>query len=451
MNTKIFNQTFSREQLVQLNRKGIDAMNSGDFTMALDDFLMVYEAPNAGIEGIMAMANIAKIFEVLRDPKDAVVYAEMAEYEFKKHTVPMTDEDRSRNYCLMARLYMQLGEAEKAGAIIEELSTSDDPKDMSEHLLFLRANYENSQGRREQADRFVGEYICRLPKLMENKTKIQGANEMLMFLMTTGHVKEATTMIEIMQPVIDALGIPSYRMMFYSGKLIFDDVIGDAEAKQKDVNTYFQIVQAHMSRTIGGILENVKFNLNARLMEKKQQDMEQENKRLTIEAETDPLTGLPNRRALSRLLDELETAKGSISTVAIEIFDIDYFKQLNDLYGHIKGDEALAATAKVLKEMTNHNFAAFRYGGDEFCILHIDVTREQLQKTCEELQRRIEALELPNANSAVSSVMTISQGVYLFTPSQETRLWEEMFTADRALYSVKQNNRGGICITDELA
>ncbi len=150
---------------------------------------------------------------------------------------------------------------------------------------------------------YIHEDLRRLPSLMQDITKIQGANEVLMYLTATGHIDDASQMIAIMQPVIDQMDIPSYRMMFYQGKLVFDDIVQDPEEKQKDIVVFYNIVQEHMSRTIGGILENVKFNLNARMLEKQQVRMKKENERLLQEAETDPLTGIPNRRALTNALE----------------------------------------------------------------------------------------------------------------------------------------------------
>ncbi len=452
MENHIFHKKLTPEQLVALNHRGLEELNSGEFTNALDDFMRVQDAADAGIEGIKATANIAKIFEVLHDIPDAIVYAEMAERDYEKQGIALTQEDRNRNFCLLARMNIMGGKMAEAEQMLKTVSPTEDLQDMSEHVLYLRTAYDLSARKQECADCYVEEYIRRLPELMQNMDKIQGANEMLMFLTATGQMDHARAMIEIMEPIIDALDIPSYRMMYYNGKLVFDDFAGDAEMKQRDINKFHQIVQDHMARTIGGILENVKFNLSARLMEKKQEEMEQENARLLEESETDALTGLPNRRALNNRLDvNYSKAIRRGSKLAVEIFDLDYFKQLNDRYGHQKGDEALIAIAGVLKERIGADFHAFRYGGDEFCIIHEGQDLEAMEARSRDLKAAVEALQFPNEDSVVSPYVTISQGIYLFNPSDNVRVWEAMYTADRALYHVKNHDRGGIHITERMA
>ncbi len=452
MEENIFNHNLSRDQLDALCEQGVDEINSGNFTLALDHFLMIWDAPNAGPLAIKAIANIAKIFEVLRDIPSAIKYAELADLEFEGAGIPLTDEDRGRNYCLIARLYIMTGQIEKAEEMLRTISPSPVLTDMTEHVLFLRISHEMHYGHMEEANAYIHEYLRRLPSLMQDITKIQGANEVLMYLTATGHIDDASQMIAIMQPVIDQMDIPSYRMMFYQGKLVFDDIVQDPEEKQKDIVVFYNIVQEHMSRTIGGILENVKFNLNARMLEKQQVRMKKENERLLQEAETDPLTGIPNRRALTNALEHFyQMDKDSGKKVAIEIFDIDYFKQLNDRYGHQKGDEALIAVANVLKNMADENTFVFRYGGDEFCVLYANIDRDSLCEKCGMLRKNIIELYIPNEDSKVSPTITISQGVYIFDPSDDIHLWEAMFTADRALYAIKKDDRGGIYISDRLS
>ncbi len=101
--------------------------------------------------------------------------------------------------------------------------------------------------------------------------------------------------------------------------------------------------------------------------------------------------------------------------------------------------------------MADENTFVFRYGGDEFCVLYANIDRDSLCEKCGMLRKNIIELYIPNEDSKVSPTITISQGVYIFDPSDDIHLWEAMFTADRALYAIKKDDRGGIYISDRLS
>src|SRR5262249_39874289 len=93
-------------------------------------------------------------------------------------------------------------------------------------------------------------------------------------------------------------------------------------------------------------------------------------------ARTDPLTALPNRRAfLERLGEELLRAKRNATPVCIAYLDVDNFKHLNDMRGHVEGDEFLKHIAHAIKDTVRETDVAARLGGDEFAVLFTDAKR----------------------------------------------------------------------------
>ena len=109
---------------------------------------------------------------------------------------------------------------------------------------------------------------------------------------------------------------------------------------------------------------------------KKRREMEEANIRLLEKSETDALTRLANRFRLNDYLDQVfEKALSEQTPLAMEILDIDYFKQYNDNYGHQAGDECIKRIAKQLELMQNDMIFCARYGGDEFIILYQNMRR----------------------------------------------------------------------------
>lgn len=110
-------------------------------------------------------------------------------------------------------------------------------------------------------------------------------------------------------------------------------------------------------------------------------------------ARTDPLTGLPNRRAfLERLGDELNRAQRNGAPVCIAYLDVDNFKRLNDQRGHVEGDEFLRRIAAAVKETVRASDVAARLGGDEFAVLFADAKRIAVEQLAHRLLARVRAL-----------------------------------------------------------
>lgn len=162
---------------------------------------------------------------------------------------------------------------------------------------------------------------------------------------------------------------------------------------------------------------------NARLYEETRRLLE-ETQRL---ANTDSLTGIPNRRALSEMLDrELHTSERYDTPFAFVILDLDDLKKINDSGGHSLGDLALKRFAQVLKKNARKGDIIARYAGDEFVLIMAQSDREQ---TTRGIERIMAALR---RNGLASSI-----GVAMF-PNDGTDGQTLFFSADEALYQAKQ-------------
>ena len=140
-------------------------------------------------------------------------------------------------------------------------------------------------------------------------------------------------------------------------------------------------------------------------------------------------------------------AKENDIPVAMEILDIDYFKEYNDNYGHQEGDRCLVSIANTIRNLVEEaeGFCA-RYGGDEFVIIYANVTWEQAVSYAEELRRRVLALEMEHRFSKALPVVTISQGICWGIPRKGNRSWDFLHAADNMLYRVKKFSRNNYCV-----
>jgi diguanylate cyclase len=153
---------------------------------------------------------------------------------------------------------------------------------------------------------------------------------------------------------------------------------------------------------------------------------------------TDALTGVPNRLALERRMQDeqarLETKSGRL---CVGIWDIDRFKKINDRYGHAAGDKVLRIFAQHLaRHMRKTDFVA-RYGGEEFVTILADVSANDALRSLDRVRSSLRELGFHFDGQAVC--VTASCGVSTFAPGEQ--LEAVLQRADRALYRAKADGR----------
>ncbi|MFJ8246925.1 diguanylate cyclase [Peribacillus asahii] len=171
------------------------------------------------------------------------------------------------------------------------------------------------------------------------------------------------------------------------------------------------------------------------------ESVQKNNNKLTHAAMTDTLTELPNRRKLNEVMAIWANDRQLFSLIAI---DIDYFKSVNDTYGHQAGDEVLKYLAKTVQSVVRKTDMFFRYGGEEFVLLLPNTKASETYDIAEIIRMTIE-----NEISPVGRPITISLGISEF-PLHSNSLDELFKYADEALYQSKLEgrNRTTICSHD---
>ncbi len=156
----------------------------------------------------------------------------------------------------------------------------------------------------------------------------------------------------------------------------------------------------------------------------------------------DPMTGLNNRRFLEEYVETLvNNVQRKKSHLSILMLDLDYFKMVNDTYGHDAGDAVLKALAKVLKQSVRASDMVIRYGGEEFLIILQDAEREQADLIAEKIRVAVEGLKTQVAGVVIEK--TISIGISDF-PTDSDTFWQAVKYADVALYQAKDTGRNRV-------
>ncbi|MGB5725300.1 MAG: diguanylate cyclase [Parasphingorhabdus sp.] len=165
--------------------------------------------------------------------------------------------------------------------------------------------------------------------------------------------------------------------------------------------------------------------------------------RFELEAHTDPLTGIPNRRAFEAAIKmALNEAKTGHSGFSLLIIDIDHFKAYNDRYGHAQGDESLKQVASALNaELSDRRQMIARIGGEEFAILLSGALQKEAAFVAERLVQTVRNLNIAHDQSQTASYLTISAGSKTVNPGEAISNGAVMVAADAELYRAKNEGR----------
>ena len=157
----------------------------------------------------------------------------------------------------------------------------------------------------------------------------------------------------------------------------------------------------------------------------------------------DGLTGVPNRRKFDAVLDEeWDQARRHTQPLSLILIDIDFFKQYNDHYGHVQGDDCLKRVGAALAAVAHRpRDLLARYGGEEFVLVLPATDEAAARSVSERVRQALFKAQIPHAASAVGQLLTVSQGVGTIIPSASDSLMQFLDAVDRRLYLAKQGGR----------
>lgn len=178
------------------------------------------------------------------------------------------------------------------------------------------------------------------------------------------------------------------------------------------------------------------------------ESLRESNRQLAELSTIDGLTGIANRRHFDELLEkEILRCKREGKPVSLLMLDIDFFKEYNDEYGHLKGDECLQKISQALQQKIKRpGDIVARYGGEEFCIITPATGQDGAFQLARQIQQGIEQLGIYHGKSDVASNVTVSIGIATLLPTDTCNSREILSAADTALYEAKKAGRNLIRI-----
>ena len=224
--------------------------------------------------------------------------------------------------------------------------------------------------------------------------------------------------------------ILAFRILLFSASMEIGNLEAEAGTIYQTVNTVaFFLMLACMCVIFSTSIQDTERQLRLR------------NQMLHKEAGTDPLTGLPNRRAMIEQIEQYYRENGD-SPFSVAIADIDYFKTINDTYGHNCGDYTLVKLTELFKEQSMGRFTVCRWGGEEFCFFIPGMNLDDAGVMMNDLCFAVEKMTLEYEGRPFSITITIGVEEYDFVSPLE----ELLELADEKLYMGKKAGRNRVVV-----
>ncbi len=194
--------------------------------------------------------------------------------------------------------------------------------------------------------------------------------------------------------------------------------------------------------------ERMKIELEEQVS-KRTHDLEEANKKLENLSNVDQLTRIYNRRYLENAMkDEFKRCARQKHPISILMLDVDFFKQVNDQYGHVAGDECLVQVADIIKKSVRAFIdTPARYGGEEFCVLLPESDLESTRIVAERIRERISETNIVSGDA----VFSVSVSIGLFSDDRcESSAEQALKYADIALYDAKKSGRNRVILYNNI-
>jgi diguanylate cyclase (GGDEF)-like protein len=181
-------------------------------------------------------------------------------------------------------------------------------------------------------------------------------------------------------------------------------------------------------------------------MTKSLEDLRQEAARLHHRAHVDELTGVSNYSRLMDIFDhQIEVAKRKQKPLCVMMSDLDHFKNINDVYGHLAGDEVLRHVAERIQATVRDFDVVGRFGGEEFIIILVNTDRQLALTIGERIRHEIAATPIHTKGQNIP--ITISIGLAMLRADEDK---ESVITrADKAMYEAKRMGRNRLCVAPD--
>ena len=419
------------------NLFALDAQYSGCYDIAQNYYQMAYTLVQKNEDSLVRAivdSNIGNLHSAIRDYAESSRHIRKSLPVVRRHSDDvLSDQNLAVAYLNIGSNSLYLGKIGEAGRSLRRaekiLSHTNIEETIYLTLLLLRAHYAYATKQREECLRNVE----RISEHIRNSTLYNDFVCDLVNFCRRILQEDDENIISSLILAIDRsnlAGVSCYHRLLLSELAVEHYArTGDDANLEKGFSLQHENSLAQWAAQKKMYLYSAELMLLISDLKEEQTRIRRENEKLRHQAETDALTGIPNRHAMNL---ELEKASARMtqagSPLGICMFDIDSFKKYNDLYGHAPGDQCLCLVASALQHVAKeYGLFAARYGGDEFVLILEDRSNEEVEKITEAIHARMP--------------VRVSHGTVNVVPDENTHLFDLLARADEAMYREKRGHR----------
>lgn len=226
------------------------------------------------------------------------------------------------------------------------------------------------------------------------------------------------------------------ELQFYKLYIRFQETY--AEESSEIYEKYYYLLMQSENQEYSSLAESLRGRIKLSELNQRQSDLEKENEALQKQAHLDEMTGIYNRRYFEKLLLKINS-DSCVQSIGCNMLDIDHFKEYNDTYGHLQGDQILRQVSEILTKHALEGIYVGRFGGDEFYCLCVNLQDTQIEKYLIEVYDDLLAQRIEHSMN-IDHIVTLSGG---FCNEAKTSivLSKVLDCADQALYAAKKKGR----------
>ncbi len=420
------------------NQLGIIYRSAGHMFKSLENYMASIDVAREHrlyLSEAIACSNFASLCDEMGATSQALEY----HYRSVECCEFIEDEDDRKQflvgeYALMAKLYAQLGDESTAKSMLDIMEgLIEEYPEFNEVLdvIVARFNYYHIIGDKENIAKCKKQCLEAFHKCDDFVIYYDEVVTLVDLLLQDREYEELARVFDKMDDIEVSEELTSLYIHLERFRVEMYKALGDRVGMMEASYKFFEYSSKRNEESQKSFVSMLR--LKSELAQQKTT-----NFFLSAVAETDTLTGLANRMKLNTVIDELfMLANKEGKRLGVEMMDVDYFKQVNDTYGHAKGDELLKEMGKAFKEFVSEKIFVARYGGDEFIIYYYDMTDDEIL----EIVRKIQECMTRIGEELGLGKVTASQGIVNRVPEPQNRAWDYLNSADYALYYVKEHGK----------
>lgn len=444
---------YERLSLTLHNLAGVIYIGMDDEQGALDCFFKEIEIAERMEDYMMCSAALANI---------AYVYREAGAYEKAETTLKRAYEmariagENETNVAfseefynmLRAGLELEKGEPDKALKYLDSLDKlKEDPLDVP----LLYASCYAQKGMRKEAMEGLVRIWPEVEDIRNRFERLSHYFDILDILMTLGEYKEAARFVKKAEQFLAGLNSAGKWAKLMDYEIQIYTALGEEELLERAYELFFQYDVKFKEVTKLSAVKRLKKRIELQEEADRRASMEAWQDVLFKRSEYDELTGVLNRRGMRKYMNgAFEAAREQGLKFAVLIVDVDFFKEFNDTYGHVAGDECLKQVASILKNSVPAQGMAGRYGGDEFLLTVTGSETVSVMELAMEVKKSLARVAIPNKCSTVSDEVTVTIGGVNAVPMEDMEISSYIEEADRLLYSLKKSSKNGFVINESI-